>query len=335
MSDFLYRLPIRTPPLLGESLRGYLIRSATMNGLAGINGLTTSVVGRPIATFTPRLAIKLADYCRCDVPEFFQLSGIEYRDINGACLWQIGGHSITKGHFIRSTHQPLCPLCLQESPYLRNSWEVSLYTACSHHQSWLLDKCPQCSRRITIIRTVVDRCNCGFPFREAIPERADANNLLVSTLIDAHLQDGQSVLANRPWPLELTMVEHLSAMSLDTFLKVLWFFGHSLPGKENGGVGRGRGRPGINSSMELIKAAISTLSAWPYRFRKLLENGAASLGYPSSHLWKANSYIEEEFRGVECAAFICAAYDLFISPMRKESTGEHGVCSHHHQLKLF
>jgi hypothetical protein len=335
MSDFLYRLPIRTPPLLGESLRSYLIRSATMNGLAGINGLTTSVVGRPIATFTPRLAIKLADYCRCDVPEFFQLSGIEYRDINGACLWQIGGHSITKGHFIRSTHQPLCPLCLQESPYLRNSWEVSLYTACSHHQSWLLDKCPQCSRRITIIRTVVDRCNCGFPFGEAIPERADASNLLVSTLIDAHLQDGQSVLANRPWPLELTMVEHLSAMPLDTFLKVLWFFGHCLPGKANGGVGRGRGRPGISSSMKLIQGAISTLTAWPNRFRKLLENSAASLDYPSSHLWRANNYIEEEFRGLDCVIFICAAYDLFIAPMRRKSTGDYEVCGHYHQLKLF
>lgn len=306
-----------------------------MNGLAGINGLTTTVVGRPIATFTPRLVIKLADYCRCDVPEFFQLSGIEYRDINGASLWQIGGHSITKGHFIRSTHQPLCPLCLQKTPYLRNSWEVSLYTACSHHQSRLLDKCPQCSRRITITRTVVDRCNCGFPFGEAIPEIADSSNLLVSTLIDFHLRNGQAVSADRPWPLELTMVEQLSSMPLDTFLKALWFFGHCLPGKANGGVGRGRGRPGIDSSMELIQGAISTLTAWPNRFRQLLENNETTLDHPSSHLWRANDYIEEEFRGLDCADFICAAYDLFIGPMRRESTGEYGACGQYQQLILF
>ena len=48
-------------------------------------------------------------------------------------------------HRIRMAYgQQYCPLCLEESPYLKKTWRMAFSTVCSKHQILLFDRCPQC-----------------------------------------------------------------------------------------------------------------------------------------------------------------------------------------------
>lgn len=72
--------------------------------------------------------------------------------------------------YVRSINLTLarvCPRCLEESPFLRKLWDLSLFIACPIHNTYLLSRCPSCKTAISWSRSRVTTCTCGFDFRSA------------------------------------------------------------------------------------------------------------------------------------------------------------------------
>lgn len=72
--------------------------------------------------------------------------------------------------------QQVCPACLREGPepYLRGTWRLGFVTACSQHRRLLVDRCPNCSEPIQVLRSGADhgiRCwKCFFDLSAALQD---------------------------------------------------------------------------------------------------------------------------------------------------------------------
>jgi len=313
-----YRLLKRVSPLSTETLRGYLMRAAEANGRSSADRVVVEALGYVSLTITPAQALQLADYCRCAPSEFFQLSGIEYRNTDGSRFWKVEGNAVTKDYLIRASRQALCPKCLESHPVLKARWDLTLYTACVTHRCLLLEKCPKCARLISPRRTKLAVCNCGFSFSEAPVVEAAECLLVVSSLIDhAIAGDRERSFCSFSY-LESPMLERLAAMALETLLKSLWFFGLLVAESRMPGIGRGRRRRGVDAAGTIVREAISLLRDWPTGFLTALERirEASSINFAlneASHLAQVRGYLDGEMRLLPESTFVAAAYDRFIS----------------------
>jgi hypothetical protein len=61
-----------------------------------------------------------------------------------------------------------CPSCLQNDYYYRMFWDISFFTTCIKHNCYLVDRCPNCSSKITISRLMYNECQCGLCFSTVI-----------------------------------------------------------------------------------------------------------------------------------------------------------------------
>lgn len=80
-----------------------------------------------------------------------------------------------KGTYSKLPGLKYCPLCLKEEEYFRKEWRLSFYPICIKHKTFLLDRCPNCGKPLTIFKRKHDiesfNCwNCGFIFKDAEPE---------------------------------------------------------------------------------------------------------------------------------------------------------------------
>ena len=236
------RLPVRMPPFRNESLRGYLMRSAEANDLTGIDRLLINAVGGTRMPVTPKIAMILADYCRLDVHEFFQLFGIEYR-VAVSRQWQIAGEWVTKDYFVRSNKPSICPHCLIEESYLRGQWELSFYIACPKHNCLLVTTCSSCQRKLSAHRSRLGRCNCGFPFTESKSDPAPPEAILVADLVETRITGESKVNYAGHCIVSTVVIERLARLSLDSLFKTIWFLGHCFTEKGALETGHARIRP--------------------------------------------------------------------------------------------
>lgn len=313
-----YRLLKRVSPHPGESLLGYLMRTADANARSSADRVVVEALGYASLTITAAQALQLADYCRCAPPEFFQLSGIEYRNSDGSRFWIIEGHAVAKDYLIRASRQALCPKCIELRPVLKARWNLTLYTACVDHRCLLLEKCPKCARLISPRRARLTDCNCGFCFSEAHVAEAAESLLVVSALIDHAIAGGQEPSFSSFHCLESRMLDRLAAMPLETLLKSLWFFGLLVAESRTPGIGRGRRRRGVDAASRIASEAISILRDWPSGFLSALEqirDGTQTRFSltEASHLAQVRGYLDGEMRHLPESAFVAAAYDRFIS----------------------
>lgn len=313
-----YRLLKRVCPHPEESLRGYLMRTAYVNGRSCADRVVVEALGYACLTITQAQALQLADYCRCAPSEFFQLSGIEYRNTDGSRYWKIEGNAVTRDYLIRPGRHALCPRCLESHSVHKARWDLTLYAACVEHHCLLLEKCPKCARLISPRRARLSACNCGFRFVEAPVIEADESLLIASSLIDHAISGDRGTSFDSFTCLEQRMLERLAAMALETLLKSLWFFGLLVAESRSPGIGRGRRRRGVDSAVVIVREAISLLKNWPTGFVAALENirGDAHAKFAlssASHLTQIRSYLEGELRQIPEGAFVAAAYDRFIS----------------------
>ncbi|SCK11645.1 TniQ family protein [Vogesella sp. LIG4] len=90
------------------------------------------------------------------------------------------------GRLYRVHTDAVCPVCLEEDGYLRQSWEHAYVTACPKHRIKLVDCCNDCGESLTQHRDHVDRCSCGQDLQRLPREEATPAQLWLSALIASH-----------------------------------------------------------------------------------------------------------------------------------------------------
>jgi len=212
---------------------------------------------------TPRLAA----YMRNSVAEISQLSGICQPIPKQGKVWQINGEWLGKTTFLQLNHAPICPKCLQEAPYLRGEWHLSFLTVCWQHACQLIDRCPQCRRQLTLLRSAPELCVCQFDLRNGPVIEADTETLLVAKLM-ANRSQGPLALDSACLPSE--QIENLARLSLEGLCHSLWFLGHHLQGNFLLNRGTALRKLDYREIHEMIHGVIWLLASWPNRLEQAL-----------------------------------------------------------------
>lgn len=107
----------------------------------------------------------------------------------------------------------LCPRCLNDAPYRRNSWDVRGVLCCPRHGTWLIDRCPKCRNGIGLDYAGVYRCRCGIDLKTVPARQAPDAVVAYHRLIAARLR-GDATGPLEPFGEAAEPLERLSASDL-------------------------------------------------------------------------------------------------------------------------
>ncbi|MCG3826845.1 TniQ family protein [Photobacterium damselae] len=83
--------------------------------------------------------------------------------------------------FLRKRFTPICPLCIDKDPYIRQQWQFISHQACEHHACKLVHHCPECKSRLEYQSTEsISQCECGYELRNSPVEDAPEAEVLVA-----------------------------------------------------------------------------------------------------------------------------------------------------------
>lgn len=248
-------LLLRPLPWVGESLRGYLLRLADQNGIAGIGALFRLIE----KTAVEQELEAVANILGRSENDLNRLLGVVPR-ADGSRAGQQGGVAVPL-RFWNTRYSRFCPICLAESNVWQVHWELALVVACRRHNLMLLDRCPKCCLPVLWNRSHLLECKCGQPLAE-IPANACTEDESWVSARQAHLLV--------PIAFENPSTDHLlTALSLSELTSLLWFIG----GYASGISAKPLKIPGvyqIEVATRLITAACATLSCWPKNFHWFL-----------------------------------------------------------------
>jgi hypothetical protein len=182
MDRLLPRLLCRSPLMPGESLASLLIRLSVENfysSLTTVERLCRERLTQPDNVTRPTR------------PETYQvladLVEIEPDDLYGASVYRFATTLTPPNYELQFTTLPsgrqvpvlnnfrlrknvrpnfeaqFCPSCLREAAYHRLAWVPLAVAACLKHRCLLLNRCPQCQSRVSVL-AIVDThcCHCGY-----------------------------------------------------------------------------------------------------------------------------------------------------------------------------
>lgn len=183
------RLNVRLAPQSGESLRGYLLRLSSANGLRPRQCIAT-VTGIGAALAMNELPLSCLAEAIGQPEEAFERS-IGYRKVLQP--GRVGANVEYRGCRApllnaMSAGGRYCPLCLSEALYLRAEWEVWLFGCCSAHGMCLLEHCPACRRPLKFSRWSLEHCECGASLLETAPVPAGQDLLYTQQAIDHYMR---------------------------------------------------------------------------------------------------------------------------------------------------
>lgn len=331
-----FRLIHRVPPHVHEDGIGFLMRVAARNHLKGATELLSRIKGNTRLRLEARDIELIADYCRSTIPEIAQLSGIESRGLGGEQEWQVAGEQITKSAFVSLRRAKICPVCLEESPFVRGYWCLSFYDACAIHGVQMIDRCPGCARRLKWDRRHVEKCSCGFDLRQAPTTPASPTLILLSRLI-AHRAADNVPLA--PAIIPIRELERLASLSLDGLCKTVWFLGHCLRDLGRYGSGHGRLQPTCDEAAVIADQAFDVLRTWPTSLGEHLLTLACRPPSRSSAslldrlFGPLQHYLYEEMTGPE-HVFIRTAYEYHLRLIWRDLGRRHQSFGDSRQLEL-
>lgn len=322
------KLPVRVRPESLESLSGYLMRVAARNGLKGPGAILRGLTGSPTKRLGRAHVLALAELTRCNVPEIFQLTGINRRRLGDEFVWNIGRATISKSYLIRTRQLPFCPRCLEQKPYLRGEWEITFYVACHVHRIKLLSQCPVCKRPAWWLRELPERCSCGFHLGASASTKAGDAELLAACLISHGASQSSGWLPTLE-SVSAPVAERLAGLSLDALLKTIWLMGHILHDFASLTSGQGRRVPDLEEAGIFVRRCADSLHSWPIPFQGAL--GRAFDAAPSSAASQRSAIALHRFLSAELEAeefsFIRAAYQSSVAGLwadRRPPTSKRG-----------
>lgn len=168
-----FKTLLRTPiPYKDESLAGYILRLAEINYYLSPNwilNLAGLKVNKGIYLYNNLLEpSQISKLIRLDNKQLYLMSSLVYEAVD---------ESNYRHYKIYKYGVRLCPECLQEFNYSRKIWDWDIVKACALHQCKLIQKCPNCQKKIKWARPGVSQCKCGFDFRCCTPDKADVHQV--------------------------------------------------------------------------------------------------------------------------------------------------------------
>ena len=147
-------LLLRPLPRHAEGFAGYLTRLCSENKLNG-----PAALARRLGLSYGQLVLLGTDVFReilCGRAKIAALQSEAQRpSLSGRGAFQNGICSYTR----------LCPQCMKEGLGYTSEWGWPLTLACTQHGTLLLDVCPRCHGRVTLLRHDQYACECGYDFR--------------------------------------------------------------------------------------------------------------------------------------------------------------------------
>jgi hypothetical protein len=220
--------------------------SYAFNSLERLRGLS-SITG-----------VSLDELARLVYPRVVTSGRIPYYEFFGTPLHQ---------YVIRPMMAKICPECLRESLYCRRVWEMSLVTACPKHQCLLVDQCPQCKRRIPLIRKGVSICPCEYDWRDCPAPAVGGRGVALSHRI--HLLCGLNVSEDiQPSATEQSPAAALGLRELVSAVIFIASQYQGLSGVTGKKIARGRNNEELH---DLFTKAYSVFEDWPDNYYDFLD----------------------------------------------------------------
>jgi transcriptional regulator with XRE-family HTH domain/transposase len=166
-------LPHHPPPYPGECLSGYLLRLAQANGFVSFWGLVSDLF--PVFRQPNQISLLRWEYPVDDWGRILLRTQLSKTDLRRLTVmpWVEKFRSppiltppsaLSPGHFLRgvvSPHLQVCPLCLQEQPYLRLMWRLAPVRVCVHHGCLLQAQCHRCGTPLAVLGPTHRHLHCA------------------------------------------------------------------------------------------------------------------------------------------------------------------------------
>ncbi|WP_261858190.1 TniQ family protein [Photobacterium sanguinicancri] len=155
-----HSLAVRRPPMLGESLKSFLLRLANVNACK-YKTLVKHLGFGPSTWFTPGSASESMMYTALskvlNVSEQALLEILRTPSMKDLWIPSVIGTSEMKVRTVRA-----CLSCLSEAPYHRQAWQHAMYCVCTKHNEQMIDCCPHCGNGLELDFCLNGRCHdCG------------------------------------------------------------------------------------------------------------------------------------------------------------------------------
>lgn len=219
MIDF-HPLPFQDNLHADESLMGFVLRMSNRNGISGIHWLYRQLGRDKLNRFKEEDKRVIAGLFGAEMSRV-NSAMVRSRRIDGLNVYEMHGHRINKSYLARPLRPQLCPACVSENGYARSLWDFSLVCACPWHNCTLIDACPACLKKIQWMRPSLLACNCGFIWKNSrrmlLP--AEDASICIARIVHSKLDLQHSECSAN------SLDRTLSALNLDTLMRVIWAFG--------------------------------------------------------------------------------------------------------------
>lgn len=136
----------------------------------------------------------------------------------------------------------VCPLCLRDSNYWRNTWHLKVSCCCTIHKTWLVDRCPACTKQLHRRFKAFVNCSCGEWLGNATTIAAAPESLVtMQQFIESETPNKLSSVA-----LELLPTEHW--LTLEQRIRLIEIVARRVPNYTNF-------RRGTNSHLDSFDTA--------------------------------------------------------------------------------
>lgn len=297
-------LVITPSPSPGESLPGFILRTAERNGYgspmkllhyAGMDDNEARSVRPPLEKLAPLFGKSAAE---------LKAAGLDSQEANHAGRHlQIMGHSIPS-MFTRSKHASVCLECVRENGYIDGYHELKYAVACPAHQVRTVRNCAACHKPLSWHREGLTKCSCGADIIQTDPEKiTNPAVLTLLAILYAKLMRqplNQEQIGKCGFP-----VEALEQLSIQTLLSMIYRFG----------LFNGVQDAEADIDFMAVETAADALSDWPHRFHDYLsEVHAPNANLKASGLrGQFNSFYESFFKNIDQDQELQFMRDAFVA----------------------
>ena len=308
-NDSIQPLVMTPSPIAGESLPGFILRAAELNGydspmkLLHYAGMDDNEA-RSARPSLDKLAVLLAKTA----------GQLQEAGLDSANAGQSRRHLQLNGHLIpfmytRTKHAGVCLECAKEDGYIEAYHELKYALACPKHQVKVINTCHHCHKALTWHRKCLTKCSCGADLSEVLPEPCtDKAMLALLHILHAKLLQqplNQLQMSECGFP-----VEAVEQLSIQTLLSMIYRFGLFNDKKEYQ-----NNSNNFNADWMAVHTTANVLTDWPHRFHDYLEQAHA----PSANLklsglrGQFNSFYESFFKNIKQDQELQFMREAFIS----------------------